>query len=222
MVLPWRRCKAASPRQSGAWPCRQTMAMEHQQASVQAPVPQGPEISAALRKRLQSWYAHGREKAHSGGYDYATDLFSQCIEGDPASLDYLNSFLHNLHKKYNNNKKGAGFTAKLGAQSTRASLKKASLKKDWPAVLKHGLELLRINPWDTGALVSLAHACEAMHCQETELAWLRAALDVDPKDADINKQCAVALAKQGHFDQAIVCWARVEKARPGDDESQRA
>jgi len=198
------------------------MATEHQQAAAQTPVPQGPEISPTLRKRLQSWYTHGREKAHAGSYDYATDMFSQCIEGDPCSLDYLNSFLHNLHKKYNNNKKGAGFTAALRASSARASLKKASIKKEWPAVLKHGLEMLKINPWDTGALVHLAHACEAMHCLEAELAWLRAALDVDPKDPDINKQCAIALAKQGHFDQAIVCWARVEKARPGDDEAQRA
>jgi tetratricopeptide (TPR) repeat protein len=198
------------------------MATEHPQTAAQSAVPQGPPISPTLRRRLQSWFSHGQEKASSGGYDYATDLFSQCIEGDPASLDYLHAFLHNLHKKYNNNKKGAGFTAALRASATRASLKKASIKKDWPAVLKNGLEMLKINPWDTGALIQMGHACEAIHCLETELAWMRAALEVDPKDADVNKQCAIALARQGHFDQAIVCWARVEKARPGDDEAQRA
>jgi tetratricopeptide (TPR) repeat protein len=198
------------------------MATDHQDAPQHAPVPQGPAISPTLRRRLQSWYAHGQEKAQAGGYDYATDLFSQCVEGDPASLDYQYAFLHNLHKKYNNNKKGAGFTAAIKASALKASLKKASLKKDWPAMLKTGLELLKLNPWDTSALLHMAHACEGMHCLEVELAWLRAALDVDPKDPDINRQCAIALGKQGHFDQAIVCWSRVEKARPHDEESQRA
>ncbi len=179
-------------------------------------------MSATVRRRLQSWFTHGQEKAATGNYDYATDMFSQCVEGDPASLDYLNAFLLNLQKKYNNNKKGAGFTAAFKSSALKASLKKSSIRKDWPALFKTGLELLKLNPWDSSTLIQMAHACEAMHCQETLLAWLRAALDVYPNDADINKLCALALAKQGHFDQAIVCWARVEKARPGDDEALRA
>ena len=199
-----------------------TMATDHQHAAAQTPPPQGQAIPATLRRRLQSWFTHGQEKAAAGSFDYATDMFSQCVEGDPASLDYLNAFLHNLHRKYNNNKKGAGFTSAFKSSALKASLKKSSLKKDWPALFKTGLELLKLNPWDSNTLIQMAHACEAMHCLETELAWLRAALDVHPNDADINKQCAVALTKQGHFDQAIVCWARVEKARPGDDEALRA
>ena len=198
------------------------MATDQQHAVAQTPPPQGPAISVTLRRRLQSWFTHGQEKAAAGGFDYATDMFSRCVEGDPASLDYLNAFLQNLHRKYNNNKKGAGFTSALKSSALKASLKKSSLKKDWPALFKTGLELLKLNPWDSNTLIQMAHACEAMHCLETELAWLRAALDVYPNDADINKQCAVALTKQGHFDQAIVCWARVEKARPGDDEALRA
>lgn len=179
-------------------------------------------MSATLRRRLQSWYTHGQEKAAAGSYDYATNMFKQCVEGDPASLEYLSAFLHNLHRKYNNNKKGAGFTSTFKSSALKASLKKSSLQKDWPALFKTGLELLKLNPWDSGTLTHMAIACEAMHCPETELAWLRAALDVYPNDADINKQCALALAKQGHFDQAIACWVRVEKVRPGDDEALRA
>jgi tetratricopeptide (TPR) repeat protein len=198
------------------------MATDQQHAVAHTPPPQGPAISATLRRRLQSWYTHGQEKAAAGMFDYATDMFSRCVEGDPASLDYLNAFLQNLHRKYNNNKKGAGFTSALKSSALKASLKKSSLKKDWPAIFKTGLDLLKLNPWDSNTLIQMAHACEAMHCLETELAWLRAALDVYPNDADINKQCAAALTKQGHFDQAIVCWSRVEKARPGDEEALRA
>ncbi len=199
------------------------MAIEQQQAHSTTPqVQQGPVISPAIRRRIQSWYQHGREKAHAGSHDYATDMFVQCVEGDPANLEYLNSFLHNLHKKYNDNKKGAGFTSALKASGMRASSKKAQIKKDWPGLIKQSLELLKLNPWDTGALMSMAQGCEGLHCLEAQLAWLRAALDVDPKDPDTNKACALALGKQGHFDQAIVCWARVEKAKPHDAEAQKA
>jgi tetratricopeptide (TPR) repeat protein len=197
------------------------MASDNEHAAVSAPAPQGPAISANLRRRLQIWYTHGQEKAAAGVYDYATDMFSQCIEGDPASIDYVHAFLHNLHKKYNNNKKGAGFASRLKS-STLKALKKPSIKKDWPSILKTGLEQLKLNPWDSSTLLQVAHACEAMHCLEAQLAWLRAALDVDHDDPDINRLCAIALGKQGQFDQAIVCWARVEKARPGDEEAQRA
>lgn len=181
----------------------------------------GPEVAPALRRRLQTWYAHGQEKAQAGSFDYATDLFQQCVEGDPSSVDFVQAFLHNLHRRYGNNRKGASFAAIKGA-STRAGLKKAAMKKDWPSILKHGLELLKLNPWDAGVLVQVAHACDALNCLEAELGWLRAALDVDPKDPDVNRECAIALGKQGDFDQSIACWARVEKARPNNEEAQRA
>jgi len=199
-----------------------TMATDQKHVAAPAVAPQGPPVSANLRRRLQSWYTHGQEKAAAGSFDYSIDMFSQCVEGDPASLDYQSALLHSLHKKYNNNKKGAGFTSAIKVSALKASLKKSSIKKDWAALFKTGLELLKLNPWDSGTLIQMAHACAAMQCLETELAWLRAALDVYPIDPEINRECAIALGKQGHFDQAIVCWARVEKAKPHDEEALRA
>jgi tetratricopeptide (TPR) repeat protein len=198
------------------------MARDHEHAAAPGPPPEGGAISAGLRRRLHSWYTHGQEKAATGNFDYATDMFSRCVEGDPASLEYLHAFLHNLHRKYNNNKKGAGFTSTIKSSALKASLKKSSLKKDWPAIFKTGLELLKLNPWDSGTLLQMARASEAMSCPETELAWLRAAHEVQPDDLEINRECAIALGSQGLFDQAIVYWTRVEKARPNDEEALRA
>src|SRR5262245_51146324 len=111
----------------------------------------GPQpISEAVRRRLQSWFNSGKEKTATGGYDYAADLFAQCVEGDPANLEYQRAFLQNLYKKYNNNKKGSGGWGKGG--SAKAALKKALTEKNWKVALKSGLELLRINPWDSAAL----------------------------------------------------------------------
>jgi tetratricopeptide (TPR) repeat protein len=198
------------------------MATDNEHAAAQEPAPQGAAISPTMRRRLQSWYTHGQEKAAAGSFDYATDMFSQCVEGDPATLEYQHAFLHNLHRKYNNNKKGAGFTSAIKSSALKASLKRSSLKRDWPAILKTGLELLKLNPWDSGTLLQMARACDAMNCPETQLAWLRAAHEVYPDDLEINRECAIALGRQGQFDQAIVYWTRIEKARPNDEQALRA
>ena len=59
-------------------------------------------------------------------------------------------------------------------------------------------------------------------CNEAQLVYLKQALDVNPKDADVNRKCGRALADQGAFDQAISCWNRVIAAKPGDEEASRA
>jgi tetratricopeptide (TPR) repeat protein len=57
---------------------------------------------------------------------------------------------------------------------------------------------------------------------ETELAYLKFAMNAAPKEAEINRTAAKALERQGQFDQAIACWHRVEQALPTDDEARSA
>ena len=170
---------------------------------------------------LQQAFEHGGKMAASGNFDYATELFTQVVLGDPANLIYLQSFLGNLEKKYNNNKKGSKLAAIKGA-GAKGGIKKASLQKDWDSVIKNGLKLLELNPWDTSTLVNMAHACEESEYDDTELAYLRQALKADIKDAEINRQAGRALARQGKFDDAIMCWTRVQQAKKGDQEAMRA
>ncbi len=82
--------------------------------------------------------------------------------------------------------------------------------------------MLKLNPWHVGTLTQMAAACEELHLDDCQLAYLKSALDANPKDPDVNRLCGRALARMGQFDQAISCWHRVEQAKPGDEESQRA
>ena len=50
----------------------------------------------------------------------------------------------------------------------------------------------------------------------------QAARSANPKDVNVNRVCARALGRQGHFDQAILCWRDVDLAKPGDEEANRA
>lgn len=175
-----------------------------------------------MRRRLQACFTHGSASATKGDFDYATDMFTQCVAGDPANRLYIGQFLDNLIKKYKDNKKGAGFTSAPKAAALKGSLKKAAYSKDWVAVLKTGLEVLKIHPWDVSTLTAMANACDTLNFDEAQLAYLKQALDVDSKDAEVNRLCGRALARMGQFDQAIACWHRVNQAKPGDEEANRA
>ncbi len=112
--------------------------------------------------------------------------------------------------------------AGIKSAGTKTSLRKSSMQKDWPTVIKTGIEVLKSNPWDVATLSVMAQACDQMELAESQLCFLKVALDVNPKDADVNRLCGRALARLGHFDQAIACFHRVEQAKPGDEEAQRA
>ncbi|MEX2114507.1 MAG: tetratricopeptide repeat protein [Pirellulales bacterium] len=179
-------------------------------------------IAPAIRRRLQQCFEHGSRSAAKGDFAYASDMFSACVRDDPSNQIYIKQFLDNLAKKYNDNKKGAGFTSAPKAAALKGSIKKARYSQDWDSVRKSGIEMLKINPWDISTLVAMAEACDAQNFDEAGLVYLKQALDVNPKDADVNRICGRTLARLGQFDQAIACWHRVEQAKPGDDEAARA
>ena len=175
-----------------------------------------PEVSPAQRKRLQQCFEHANTKMSQEDYSYANELFTQCVVGDPANFIYLQSFLGNLKKKYKNNKKGS----KL-AFPKRGPVKKAASQGNWPGVIKAGVEVLKSNPWDVPSLSAMANAANEMGCHDVRMAYLKTALEANPKDAGVNKLCAKALEDVRDYDQAIVCWHRVQQAQPGNDEAER-
>ncbi len=179
-----------------------------------------PEMSPAKRKRLQQCFEHASRQLAQENHDYATELFTQCVLGDPGNLVYLQNFLGNLQKKYSNNKTGSKL-AQFKARGDRSAIKKSKQQQDWEGVIKHGLEVLKVNPWDVAALTAMADACEEMELEDVTLVYLKMALDARPKDPDVNLQCAKALRARQQFDQAIACLHRVEQVRPDDEEIQR-
>lgn len=178
-------------------------------------------IPPAKRRMLQQCFEHGSKSSAQGQYDYATQMFTQCVIGDPANLLYTQNFLSNLQKKYNNNKTGAKL-AQVRSAKSKTAVKNAARKKDWAGVIASGLKVLELNPWDTSTLADLAEACNQQQFEEAELVYLKAALDADIKDPETNRLLGRALGKHGHFDQAIACWMRVQQAKPNDEEAHRS
>ncbi len=185
------------------------------------PAPRGPApVAPAVRSRLQKTFEHAQRCVEKDDFDYAHQLFTQCVAEDPANIIYLPAMLANLQKKYRNNKKGAKL-AGLKIKSHRMALAKAASKGEWLAAFQAGCAALALNPWDIPTLLAMASACNELHIDECQLYYLRWALDVDPKDPAVNRQAAQALQRMGQFDQAIACWHRVEQARPQDEDARQ-
>jgi tetratricopeptide (TPR) repeat protein len=179
-------------------------------------------ISPEKRRIFQMCFERGSKAAAQGQFDYATDMFTQCIQGDPGNRIYVSNFLGNLQKKYNNNKTG-GKLSGMRSATTKGAIKKAEMQKDWLSVLKNGAEVLKLNPWDTSTLVSMAAACDALGFDDCQVAYLQAALDFDIKDVEINRLMGRTLERQGQFDKSSTCWQRVLVGKGGkDEEAQRA
>ncbi len=179
----------------------------------------GPKpISAATRKRLQQLFQRANGLMAKGDHDYAHELFSQCVIADPGNVGYTQSCLANLLQKHQGKKKGS-FLAGIGS---KGGVKKAALKKDWIAVIKSGLSVLKANPWDTSTFLNMGDACGHMEHEDTQAVYLRAALKFNPDDVHINRICGAFFRERKEFDLAAICWERVRKAKPDDEEAERA
>jgi tetratricopeptide (TPR) repeat protein len=192
-----------------------------QQAGGSKPARGVAPLSPASRQRLQKVFEHGQRCAEKDDFDYATQLFTQCVVEDPSNVIYLQTFFANLQKKYKDNKSGARL-ASLKIKSHRSALGRAIAKGSGAEALQAGCQALALNPWDIPTLLAMAQVCQELGIDESQLYYLRRALDSNPKDISANRQAALTLQRMGQFDQAIACWHRVEQARPRDEEALQA
>jgi tetratricopeptide (TPR) repeat protein len=184
---------------------------------------QRPPLSPVQKKRLQQCFERASKVMAQPEYDfnYVGELLTTCVLGDPASDTYVVAFVENLSKRYKNNRKGAPM-AGFKEGGARKAIKKAEAAGQWDEMLKNGLQVLKVNPWDVVTLRALGTAAKNSGDFLSEMRWLKFALEANAKDPDTNIQCAKALAERKQFDQAIACWHRVEQLRPEDEEPQRA
>lgn len=174
-----------------------------------------PEITPAKRARLQQCFEYGNQKMQIGDHDYATEMFAQCVVGDPSNILYMNSFIANLRVKFGNAKKKSTF----GFLKKAAKAAPIGKNKDLRTTMKEGVEKLRRDPWDAQTFVSMGMACLEAGYDDAGLAYLKHAVESAPNDIEINRVAARELGERGNYENAIHCWDRVLKLNPDDSEA---
>lgn len=151
-------------------------------------------------------------------YEYAHAMFAECVSRAPNNLQFVESLLKNIQKM---NAAGVSTWSRWLSLGSTYKLRKLVAAQEWKKVLFLGTELLRKNPRNVAILRAMAEACSHFHYNEVELAYLKRALDIAPKNTDVNRHCARSLGRMGQFDQAIACWHRVEAIKQKDSEASR-
>jgi tetratricopeptide (TPR) repeat protein len=183
----------------------------------QYPQPAMKKDASHRQQRLAECYDRGmRLMTQERDHDYAHLMFTECVLNDHANLRYVEALLQNLREQFTGH---ARRSWRVFGHSGNKKLRRAVDGKSWKSAFRMGVDLLKDNPWDVATLRALAEACEALHYNEVELAYLKQALDACPRNADINRHCGRSLARMGQFDQAIACWHRVEEIKTGDVEA---
>jgi tetratricopeptide (TPR) repeat protein len=155
----------------------------------------------------------------AGNAQYAIDMFSACVTGDPGNAVFAQALLAALRRKFGAKKSGT-FTSLLSAGG-RTGMKRAASNAQWRDVIKQGVEILKSNPADHACLLAMAEACGNLMFVDCQAVYLRAALDAAPADAEVNRQCGRFAASQGNFDQAIECWRRIARIKGLAEEAER-
>ena len=172
--------------------------------------PNEPSLSPSERERLQKLYNHGNQQMLKSGFDYANDMFTHCVLGDPGNVLYFKTFLANLKKKYGDKPKKGMLSFLSGS-----NIKKTVARRP-EQVLQAGAAALAANPWDADTLVGMGGACEELGHHDVAIEYYRAAVEAEPKSYEVNHVCCKALREIAAFDEAMHCVARMLKVKPGD------
>ena len=195
------------------------MANESPAAGPGSAVPQpSSSLSPAERSRLAQCFQHGTQSV-AQNIEYAIEMFSVCVAGDPANAIFLQNLVGALRIKHGG-KKGGGLAA-LWSAGGRGGLKKLAAAGKWREVITQGLEVIRNNPGDHGSLLTMAEAAGRLGFADAQKVYLKAALDAAPADVEVNRRCADFLASYGEYDQAVACWMRIKNVKGMADEAER-
>lgn len=173
--------------------------------------------SDALRFHLQEAFQRGMQLSAERHFEYAHELFAQCVMHDAGNIAFVEAMVQNLRVKTPHVAKSMLILRRGGSRE----LKKGLQNREWTVVFREGIRLLKIDPWDVTTLRAMAEACATLHHNEVELVYLKQALDAEPKNIEVNRHCARSLQRMGQFDQAIACWHRIETLKGKDAEAAR-
>lgn len=187
--------------------------------STEAPTAADSTTGLSAHQRVTQLFDRAKQCLERGDYAYAHDLFSQCVAQSPGSLAIVQHFRANL-AQISPDAPAKPSNWSLGG--ARGAVAKAAGKGEWAKAFETGCAALKKHPGDTGVLCEMAEACGKLGHTESQLYFLRWALDLAPHDNGINRQAAYALEKVSQFDQAIGCWARVLQQKPNDEEARKA
>lgn len=171
------------------------------------------------RRYAIDWYKKGSEALAKGNFDFAVEMFTNCVKFIPDHLHYRQMLRGAVCKKYRDNKSGASM-AFLRVAGVRAQTKKLRFQKKWRELDMAAEEGLTINPWDAGFNADVGEAAAHLNYEEVAIFGYEKAVESDPRNKDYLRALAHAYEKKFRYPEAIKIWERVRDLDPLDTEAR--
>ncbi|MEZ6054186.1 MAG: tetratricopeptide repeat protein [Planctomycetaceae bacterium] len=175
---------------------------------------------SARQKAAMQCYIKGNDALAKQNYEYALQMYVQCIALVQDNLTYRQLARGAAYKKYNDNKTGAGTLAKAKLMGIRNKIKKAKAAEQWDEVDKLAEEGLKLNPWDAQLNVDLGEATQARELLDIAQFAFSCARNTDPQNKDYNRMLALVLEEKGEFIEASKVWNHLVKLDPNDGQAR--
>jgi tetratricopeptide (TPR) repeat protein len=171
------------------------------------------------RRNAIEWFKKASEALAKGNFDYAVEMFTNCVRFVPDHLNYR-QFLRGAEcKKYRNNRSGASL-AFLRVAGVRTKTAKARYQKNWRELDHAAEEGLAINPWDAQFNADVGDAATHLGYNEVAIFSYEKAVETDSKNKEFLRSLARAYERKIRYPEAIRIWERVRELDPLDTEAR--
>lgn len=164
-------------------------------------------------------FRKGTEAMEKVNWDYAIDMFGQCVALVPENALYRKTLRGCESRKYRDNGSGARM-ASMKLMKTRGLIKKHKLKSDWRAIDRTAEDGLKINPWDPQLNAHLGEACHELGFDEVAVFAYSKAVEGDSGNVVFIRSLALLLEERGEYAEAIKHWQRIRKLKPLDSQAR--
>jgi hypothetical protein len=146
-------------------------------------------MAADNKKLAADCFRRGTEAMQKQNWDYAIQMFSQCVRLVPDNLLFRQTLRGAERKKYGDNKTGAKMTG-MKLMGPRGRIKKGQMKKEWNLVDLACEEGLAINPWDAQLNGDLGAACVHLEFKEIAVYAYECAVENDSNNKSLLQHLA--------------------------------
>lgn len=191
-------------------------------------------IKPDLRRRLQQRYEEAQRLTTQQPPDFRRihELLAECLHVDAGNTLYLDALMANLRRR--EAAKPARKTSWLGrwfgdekrekikAGPSTEPLRDTSHEAMGPSALRSAADRLWESPLQADLLRSLAEAAGEANLEQAEARYWQLAVECAPEDASLVRGLALALTRQGRFEEAATQWRRLLLLIPADTQAEAA
>jgi tetratricopeptide (TPR) repeat protein len=173
------------------------------------------------KERAEAFFLHGNDAAVKNNLDYAIKLYLDATRLVPEHLIYRQSLRGAERRKFQNDPKKVGNLIAMRLQPIRLRIKSEKALGHWHKVLEHCEEAFSQSPWDVATARDAAEAASHLGWYELAIWSLESVFAQGQSDAEFLRQIATTYERERQWKKAIVCWERVAKLLPSDDQARR-